>query len=50
MPVFGIAYLLFFLQFYFLKFATDVLLLSPVIVGVLFSLAKLWDGVNGPLI
>ena len=50
MPVFGIAYLLFFLQFYFLKFATDVLLLSPVIVGLLFSLAKLWDGVNGPLI
>jgi GPH family glycoside/pentoside/hexuronide:cation symporter len=49
-PVFGISYLLFFLQFYFLKFATDVLLLSPAIVGVLFSLAKLWDGVNGPLI
>ncbi len=27
-----------------------MLLLSPAIVGVLFALAKLWDGVNGPLI
>jgi GPH family glycoside/pentoside/hexuronide:cation symporter len=49
-PVLGVSYMLFFLQFYFLKFATDVLLLSPAIVGVLFSVAKLWDGVNGPLI
>ncbi len=49
-PIFGVSYLLFFLQFYFLKFATDVLLLSPAIVGVLFSLAKFWDGINGPLV
>jgi len=49
-PILGAAYLVFFIQFYFLKFATDVLLLSPAIVGVLFALAKLWDGVNGPLI
>ena len=49
-PVLGVSYMLFFLQFYFLKFATDVLLLSPAIVGVLFSVAKLWDGINGPLI
>ena len=49
-PVLGASYLLFFLQFYFLKYATDVLLLSPAIVGVLFSLAKTWDGFSGPLI
>jgi GPH family glycoside/pentoside/hexuronide:cation symporter len=49
-PVFAVAYLLFFLQFYFLKFATDVLLLSPAIVSLLFGAAKLWDGVSGPLI
>lgn len=49
-PIFGVSYMLFFLQFYFLKFATDVLLLSPAIVGVLFSVAKLWDGINGPLV
>ena len=36
-PVFAVAYLLFFLQFYFLKYATDVLLLSPAVVSLLFG-------------
>jgi GPH family glycoside/pentoside/hexuronide:cation symporter len=49
-PVFAAAYLLFFLQFYFLKFATDELLLAPAIVSTLFFAAKLWDGISGPLI
>jgi len=49
-PTFAVAYLLFFVQFYFLKFATDVLLMAPALVSVLFGLAKLWDGVSGPLI
>ena len=49
-PTFAVAYLLFFVQFYFLKFATDVLLLAPALVSVLFGAAKLWDGVSGPLI
>jgi len=49
-PTFAVACLLFFVQFYFLKFATDVLLLSPALVSVLFGAAKLWDGVSGPLI
>jgi GPH family glycoside/pentoside/hexuronide:cation symporter len=49
-PPLAVAYLLFFVQFYFLKFATDVLLLAPALVSVLFGLAKLWDGVSGPLI
>jgi GPH family glycoside/pentoside/hexuronide:cation symporter len=49
-PIFGIAYLLFFVQFYFLKFATDVLLLPAAVVGVLFALAKLWDATSNPLV
>jgi GPH family glycoside/pentoside/hexuronide:cation symporter len=49
-PIIGLAYLLFFVQFYFLKFATDVLLLSPALVGGLFALAKLWDAFSNPLI
>ncbi len=49
-PVLGISYLLFFVQFYFLKFATDVLLLPPAIVGVLFGLIKLWDAASNPLV
>lgn len=49
-PPLAVAYLLFFVQFYFLKFATDELLLAPAVVSVLFGAAKLWDGVSGPLI
>ena len=49
-PILGLSYLLFFVQFYFLKFATDVLLLPPAGVGALFGLAKLWDAVSDPLV
>ena len=49
-PICGLSYLLFFVQFYFLKYATDVLLLTPAIVGWLFGLAKLWDAVSDPLV
>ncbi len=49
-PILGVAYLLFFVQFYFLKFATDVLLLSPAIVGAIFAVAKLWDAVADPFV
>lgn len=48
-PIVGLSFLLFFVQFYFLKYATDVLLLSPALVGTLFALAKLWDGIADPL-
>jgi len=49
-PVLGLSYLLFFVQFYFLKFATDVLLLAPGMVGVLFALAKLWNAMIDPVV
>ncbi|MFN8641108.1 MAG: MFS transporter [Candidatus Binatia bacterium] len=49
-PPIALAYLLFVVQFYFLKFATDVLLLPPAAMGALFALAKLWDAVSNPLI
>jgi Na+/melibiose symporter-like transporter len=49
-PSFGFAYLLFFVQFYFLKFATDVLLLAPAVVSLLFGIAKLWDAISCPLV
>jgi GPH family glycoside/pentoside/hexuronide:cation symporter len=49
-PTVAVGYLLFFVQFYFLKFATDVLLLAPALVSLLFGAAKAWDGIAGPLI
>jgi GPH family glycoside/pentoside/hexuronide:cation symporter len=49
-PTIGISVLLFFMQFYFLKYATDVLLLPPFAVGALFALAKLWDAISNPFV
>ncbi|MGH0035056.1 MAG: MFS transporter [Myxococcota bacterium] len=49
-PVFALSSLLFFVQFYFLKFATDVLLLAPAAVGVVFALGRVWDAVSDPIV
>jgi len=49
-PTLGIAYLLFFVQFYFLKFSTDVLLLPPAAIGLVFAVAKVWDAASNPLV
>ena len=37
-PILGLSAQLFFVQFFFLKFATDVLLIAPATVGVIFAL------------
>ncbi len=49
-PVFALSGSLFFVQFYFLKFATDVLLLAPAVVGVIFALGRAWDAVSDPIV
>ncbi|HYB99048.1 MAG TPA: MFS transporter [Candidatus Limnocylindrales bacterium] len=49
-PTVALSFLLFFVLFYFLKFATDVLLLPPATVGALFAVAKLWDAASNPLV
>jgi GPH family glycoside/pentoside/hexuronide:cation symporter len=49
-PILGLSALLFFVQFFFLKFATDVLLLAPGLVATLFALGRLWDAVSDPLV
>jgi Na+/melibiose symporter-like transporter len=48
-PTIGYAFALLFVATYFLKFATDVLLLAPGIVGLLFGLARVWDAVADPI-
>ena len=49
-PIFGLSSALFFLQFFFLKFATDVLLIAPVVVGALFAAGRLWDAGSDPIV
>jgi len=45
---FGIMGMLF--GVYLMKFATDVLLIAPVIMGSLIAASRFWDGVSDPLI
>ena len=49
-PAVGLSYLLFLVQFYFLNFATDVLLLEAGVVALLFAIAKLWNALLDPLV
>jgi GPH family glycoside/pentoside/hexuronide:cation symporter len=49
-PIIGLSSTLFFLQFFFMKYATDVLLLSPALIGTLFAAGRLWDAFSDPII
>ena len=49
-PGAGFAFYLFFIQFYFLKFATDVLLVAPAVVGGLIGAGRIWDAFSDPLV
>jgi len=35
---------------YFMKYATDVLLIAPAAIGVIMAAARIWDGVSDPLV
>jgi GPH family glycoside/pentoside/hexuronide:cation symporter len=48
--VVGLSGPLFIVQFYFLNFATDVLLLAPLSVGLLFAAGRVWDAVSDPIV
>ena len=50
LPTFGMGYMLLTLLIYFLKFSTDVLLLAPALMAVLFGLSRIWDAISDPLV
>jgi GPH family glycoside/pentoside/hexuronide:cation symporter len=49
-PAFALGAPLFFVQFFFLKFATDVLLLAPALIGGIFAVGRLWDAAIDPVV
>jgi len=50
LPTLGLAAPLFFIQFYFLNFATDVLLMAPAVIGVILAAGRIWDGISDPMV
>ena len=49
-PGTGAGYMYLMLALYVMKFATDVLLIAPAIMGVIFSISRIWDAVSDPVV
>ncbi len=48
-PTAGAAFVSFLLGLYLFKFSTDVLLIAPAAMGLIFALARIWDAVSDPM-
>ena len=49
-PTVGAGYMYLLIGLYVMKFSTDVLLISPLIMGLIFSASRVWDAVSDPLV
>lgn len=50
LPGLGAGYMYLMLALYVMKFATDVLLIAPAIMGLIFSASRIWDAVSDPIV
>ncbi len=48
-PSLGSGFIMMFLGLYLMKYATDVLLISPAAMGTIFLISRIWDGISDPL-
>jgi GPH family glycoside/pentoside/hexuronide:cation symporter len=44
-----VGFMFFLVSMYLMKFSTDVLLIAPGVMGVIFGVSRLWDGVSDPV-
>ena len=49
LPSAGLAFSSLLISLYLMKFATDVLLVAPGVMGMLFGISRLWDAVSDPI-
>ena len=49
-PTIGVGFMFFLVSLYLMKFATDILLISPVMMGFIFGLSRIWDAITDPLV
>ncbi len=49
-PGVGAGYMFLLLSLYVMKFSTDVLLIAPAVMGVIFSISRVWDAVADPIV
>ena len=49
-PAVGAGYMYLLLALYVMKFSTDVLLIAPAVMGLIFSVSRIWDAISDPLV
>jgi len=49
-PALGAGYMYLLLGLYVMKFSTDVLLIAPAVMGLIFSASRIWDAISDPLV
>ena len=49
LPGIGAGYMYLLVNLYIMKFSTDVLLIAPSVMGVIFSISRIWDAVSDPV-
>lgn len=49
-PAVGAGYMYLMLALYVMKFSTDVLLIAPAAMGIIFGVSRIWDAVSDPLV
>jgi len=49
-PAVGAGYMYLLLNLYVMKFSTDVLLIAPAVMGLIFAISRVWDAVSDPIV
>ncbi len=49
LPMVSVGFMFLLVNMYLMKFATDVLLMAPAVIGLIFGISRLWDAVTDPL-
>ncbi len=49
-PATGAGYMYLLMSLYMMKFATDILLIAPAVMGIIYSASRIWDAVSDPLV
>ena len=49
LPTPGVGYMFFLVNIFLMKFSTDVLLIAPAAMGIIFGVARIWDAISDPL-
>ena len=49
LPPIGCGYMFCLVNLYIMKFSTDVLLIAPAVMGMIFGISRVWDAISDPL-